>query len=71
MARNCTPALTTIAQPFETLGRQCVKMLLDLLKMKSTRQGDISDLTVKGKLIVRESSAQKKSSRQRHGRASS
>jgi len=57
MARSCTPALTTVAQPIETLGRQCIKMFLDMLKIKSMRRGEVSDVMVKGKLIVRESSA--------------
>ena len=49
-----SPALTTIAQPQFEMGQQAMQMALDLMKAPSGAQ--ISDINIKGKLIVRESS---------------
>ncbi len=49
-----SPALTTIAQPQFAMGQQAMQMALDLMKAPSGAQ--ISDINIKGELIVRESS---------------
>jgi DNA-binding LacI/PurR family transcriptional regulator len=47
------PGLTTIAQPTPLMGQRAMEMVLDLI---AERGGDASNVVVKGKLIVRESS---------------
>ena len=49
-----SPALTTISQPQFEMGQQAMQMALDLMKAPSGAQ--ISDINIKGELIVRESS---------------
>jgi DNA-binding LacI/PurR family transcriptional regulator len=48
------PPLTTIAQPQFEMGQQATQMLLTL--MSKTSEGQVSDILIQGKLIVRESS---------------
>jgi DNA-binding LacI/PurR family transcriptional regulator len=50
------PALTTIAQPTRKMGQQAVQMALELMGTEDLGKHDVSDVVVKGQLIVRESS---------------
>jgi LacI family repressor for deo operon, udp, cdd, tsx, nupC, and nupG len=50
-ARLLVPALTTVRQPKEELGRRAMTMLLSLLNSESTEKA----VTVKGELVVRAS----------------
>jgi len=52
------PALTTIAQPVDKLGRGAVEMVLALLTDDSRSEGTVSDAQVRGRLVVRASSGQ-------------
>ena len=51
------PPLTTIAQPQFEMGQQAMQMLLT--RMSKSAQAPISDVVIKGKLIVRESTRTK------------
>jgi DNA-binding LacI/PurR family transcriptional regulator len=55
MAAHVYPPLTTIAQPQRDMGRQAIKMALALMAADDSATS-FSDVTVKGKLVVRESS---------------
>jgi DNA-binding LacI/PurR family transcriptional regulator len=50
------PALTTIAQPQFEMGQQAMQMTLELIKHPSPTDGQAADISIKGQLIVRESS---------------
>ncbi|MEW5717082.1 MAG: LacI family DNA-binding transcriptional regulator [Chloroflexota bacterium] len=52
-----TPPLTTIAQPQFEMGQQAMRMLLTRIRQSS--DAPISDILIKGKLIVRESTRAK------------
>ena len=53
------PRLTTISQPKRKMGKRAVKMVLSLMDDASERDNEISSVTVRGKLVVRESSGVK------------
>ncbi len=56
MAQYAVVPLTTIAQPFEEMGRETAKMLLDAVKNKLPDfSSNVKNLRLKVKLIVRES----------------
>ena len=57
-AAHIDPPLTTIAQTPRDMGRQAMNMALALMTTKDTAT-PFSDISVKGKLIVRESSERK------------
>lgn len=50
------PPLTTIAQPKRKMGRKAMDMVLVLLQNGAPHLGQVSNVVVRGKLIVRESS---------------
>lgn len=50
------PPLTTIAQPQFEMGQQAMQMALDLMQRQTLADGQASDISIKGQLIVRESS---------------
>jgi len=50
------PSLTTIAQPKFEMGEQAMQMALALMSAKSLSGAEVSDVVVKGQLIVRQSS---------------
>ena len=50
------PSLTTLAQPQFEMGQQAMQMALELMKNQAPTDGQISDISIKGQLIVRESS---------------
>ena len=50
------PSLTTIAQPKFEMGEQAMQMALALMATKSVSGAEVSDIVVKGQLIVRGSS---------------
>ena len=50
------PALTTIAQPQFEMGQQAMQMALELMKDQQPTEGKTLDISIKGQLIVRESS---------------
>jgi DNA-binding LacI/PurR family transcriptional regulator len=50
-----SPALTTVAQPQFEMGQQAMQMALTLMN-KAAPETPVSDVVIKGKLIVRESS---------------
>ena len=50
------PALTTIAQPKFEMGQQATEMVLALMKAQASNDVQAADITIKGELIVRESS---------------
>ena len=50
------PALTTIAQPKFEMGQQATEMVLALMKVQASNDVQAADITIKGELIVRESS---------------
>jgi DNA-binding LacI/PurR family transcriptional regulator len=52
------PALTTIAQPVDSLGRGAVEMVLALLPDDGRSEQAVSDAQVRGRLVVRASSGQ-------------
>ena len=52
------PALTTIAQPVQRLGRGAVEMVLALLSDADRSEQAVSDAQVRGRLVVRASSGQ-------------
>jgi DNA-binding LacI/PurR family transcriptional regulator len=56
LASYVCPPLTTIAQPTPDMGRRAMRMVLALLESNGHNAGSISDVTVQGELIVRESS---------------
>lgn len=54
---SCTyPALTTIAQPKFEMGEQAMQMALTLMSAPNLSEAQVSDIVVKGQLIVRASS---------------
>ena len=53
-ARAFHPALTTISQPKETIGRKAVEMLLAILSKKAE---GLASITLPHELVVRESTA--------------
>ena len=56
LAAHVYPPLTTVAQPQRRMGRQAMGMALALMAADDS-PASFSDIVVKGKLIVRESSA--------------
>lgn len=50
------PALTTVAQPKFEMGQQATEMVLALMKTQASNDVQTADITIKGQLIVRESS---------------
>jgi LacI family repressor for deo operon, udp, cdd, tsx, nupC, and nupG len=56
IASYVCPPLTTIAQPTADMGRRAMQMVLALLERNGHGAGAISDVTVQGTLVVRESS---------------
>ncbi len=56
LASYVFPPLTTIAQPKAEMGQRAMQMALALMKTKDPAEEGISDIIVKGQLIVRESS---------------
>jgi DNA-binding LacI/PurR family transcriptional regulator len=62
IASHVSPPLTTIAQPQRDMGRQAMDMALALMAADDST-APFSDITVKGKLIVRQSSGGKRNSR--------
>jgi DNA-binding LacI/PurR family transcriptional regulator len=50
------PPLTTIAQPVARLGKVAMEMVLELLRSEDLKGASVSDVVVKGRLVVRESS---------------
>ena len=61
-ASHVTPPLTTVAQPQRDMGRQAMNMSLALIAADDST-APFSDVTVKGKLVVRESSGGKRNSK--------
>jgi DNA-binding LacI/PurR family transcriptional regulator len=55
LARHVSPPLTSVVQPQHEMGQQAMAMALNLMKMDQA-ESPPSDVVVKGKLIVRESS---------------
>lgn len=56
LASYVFPPLTTIAQPKIDMGQRAMEMALALIKTEDPVKAGISDIVVKGQLIVRESS---------------
>jgi DNA-binding LacI/PurR family transcriptional regulator len=59
-AQFAYPPLTTIAQPVGRLGRGAMDMVLELLRSEDLNGASVSDVVVKGRLVVRESSGAKR-----------
>lgn len=55
-ASYVTPSLTTIAQPIPEMGKLAMEMVLDLIERFQHSYGEISNVLVRGELVVRESS---------------
>jgi len=55
LAAHCCPSLTTVAQPQRDMGRQAMDMALALMTADDSTIS-FSDVVVRGKLVVRESS---------------
>jgi DNA-binding LacI/PurR family transcriptional regulator len=55
-AQLAHPSLTTIAQPVDRLGRGAVEIVLAFLSADSRSERTVSDVTLRGSLIVRDSS---------------
>jgi DNA-binding LacI/PurR family transcriptional regulator len=55
LASYVYPSLTTIAQPKVEMGRQAMHMALALMRAKDPSEEGISNVVVKGKIVVRES----------------
>jgi len=53
-AKYFSPALTTIAQPTNEIGQQCVKLLIDIINGKSPKE---QKMILPHRLVIRESSA--------------
>jgi DNA-binding LacI/PurR family transcriptional regulator len=51
-----SPSLTTIAQPQFEMGQQAMQMLLTLMSASTPSEAQVTDLVVKGQLVIRESS---------------
>jgi DNA-binding LacI/PurR family transcriptional regulator len=56
LASYVCPPLTTIAQPKVEMGQQAFQMALALMTATDPTQEGFSDITVKGQLVVRQSS---------------
>jgi len=56
VASYVCPALTTIAQPKFEMGQQATEMVLALIKAQASNDVQAADISIKGQLIVRESS---------------
>ncbi len=50
------PPLTTIAQPQFEMGRQAMQMALGLMRSQTPTDSQVTDITIQGQLVVRESS---------------
>jgi DNA-binding LacI/PurR family transcriptional regulator len=55
-ARYAHPTLTTVAQPVVELGRGAMEIVLGLDRDRQAKEEEVKNVTVKGKLVVRESS---------------
>jgi len=55
-ASYVSPSLTTIAQPIPDMGKQAMEMVLDLITISREVNREISNVLVRGELVVRESS---------------
>jgi DNA-binding LacI/PurR family transcriptional regulator len=55
-ASYVSPSLTTIAQPKFEMGQWATQMALSLMKAPVPTDAEVADITIKGRLIVRESS---------------
>ena len=56
LASYVCPPLTTIAQPKIEMGQKAMEMALALMRTEDPIAEGFSDLTLKGELIIRESS---------------
>lgn len=56
-ASYVVPPLTTIAQPKVEMGQRAMKMVLDLIQASASGSGQVSNIVVRGQLIVRASSS--------------
>jgi DNA-binding LacI/PurR family transcriptional regulator len=61
LAPYVCPSLTTVAQPKTEMGQQAMKMALALISAQDSTTEGITDLVLKGQLVVRESSTHLKS----------
>jgi DNA-binding LacI/PurR family transcriptional regulator len=59
-AQLANPPLTTIAQPVAQLGKEAMERVLELLRSEDLNGASVSDVVVKGRLVVRESSGAKR-----------
>jgi DNA-binding LacI/PurR family transcriptional regulator len=50
------PSLSSVAQPKPEMGRQATEMILALMSSEDPAGADVSNITVQGRLVVRESS---------------
>ncbi len=57
LASYVCPALTTVAQPLERMGRGAMQMVLDLLE--GDDPAGVTDTVIRGRLVVRESTAER------------
>jgi DNA-binding LacI/PurR family transcriptional regulator len=55
-ASYVSPSLTTVAQPKREMGQLAMEMVLFLMENGPREDGSVSNIHVKGQLIVRESS---------------
>ena len=58
-ARYVNPALTTVAQPVAELGQGAMEIVLGLEKGEHVKDKEVLNVALKGKLVVRESSARR------------
>ena len=56
LASYAQPPLTTVAQPTSTMGERAVEMVLALIADGRHATADVSNVLVRGQLVVRESS---------------
>jgi DNA-binding LacI/PurR family transcriptional regulator len=60
-ASYALPPLTTVAQPVPEMGQRAMEMALALMQNGNSGEGAISDVVLRGRLIVRQSSGARKS----------
>jgi DNA-binding LacI/PurR family transcriptional regulator len=56
-ASYVSPSLTTVAQPVQDMGKRAMEMVLDLLQVSEDTNREISNVLVRGELVMRESTA--------------